>query len=172
MNKIKKLFKALVNKETITYIVFGALTTVVSFVVLKIFDVILGTKLYLLSNTISWIAAVIFAYVTNKLFVFESKSWKPSVLKKEIPSFLGARIASYFIEQGCLWLFMDIIGFDGKVFDFIIIKLSGLMTAKAIASVLVVIINYVLSKFFIFAQKDKKNKEQSEQPEQSAGQTE
>lgn len=153
MNKIKKLITVLINKETITYIIFGVLTTAVSFVSLKIFDMLLGKQLYLLSNTISWVLAVAFAYVTNKLFVFESKSWKPAVLKKEIPSFLTARVASYFVEQGCLWLFMSLLGFDSKVFDFIIVKLSGLMTAKVIASVLVVIINYVLSKFIIFAKK-------------------
>lgn len=158
MNKIKKLFKTLVNKETITYLIFGVLTTVVSFVTLKLFDVLLGTKLYLISNTISWIASVAFAYVTNKLFVFESKSWKFDVLKKEIPSFLGARIASYFVEQGCLWLFMNPLNFENRVFDFRIFKLSGLMTAKVIASVLVVIINYVLSKFFIFTKKSKDEK--------------
>lgn len=155
MNKIKKLVKSLVNKETILYIVFGVLTTVVSFVSLKVFDTIFESRFYLLSNTFSWLLSVAFAYVTNKLFVFESKSWSLSVLKKEIPSFLTARIASYFIEQGGLWLFMDIIGFKGKVFDFVIIKLSGLMTAKIILSVVVVIINYVLSKFIIFAKKSK-----------------
>lgn len=155
MNKIKKLVKSLVNKETILYIVFGVLTTVVSFVSLKVFDTIFESRFYLLSNTFSWLLSVAFAYVTNKLFVFESKSWSLSVLKKEIPSFLTARIASYFIEQGGLWLFMDIIGFKGKVFDFVILKLSGLMTAKIILSVVVVIINYVLSKFIIFAKKSK-----------------
>ncbi len=158
MNKIKQIFKAVVNKETITYIIFGALTTVVSFVVLKIFDILLGKDLYLLSNTVSWIAAVTFAYVTNKLFVFESKSWKLDVIKKEIPSFLAARIASYFVEQGTLWLFMSILGFDEKVFDFIVIKLSGLMTAKLIASVLVVVINYILSKFIIFTKNNGEGK--------------
>lgn len=156
---MKKLFKALINKETITYIIFGVLTTVVSFVSLKIFDVILGTKYYLISNTISWVLSVAFAYVTNKLFVFESKSWKPSVLKTEIPSFVGARIASYFIEQGTIWICMSPLKFDGKTFDFLIIKLSGLMTAKLIASVFVVIINYVLSKALIF----KKGKKESDQ---------
>lgn len=155
MEKIKGIIKAVLNKETILYIVFGVLTTVVSFVSLKVFDMLLGQNLYLVSNTISWVLSVAFAYVTNKLFVFESKSWSFSVLKKEIPSFIGARVASYFIEQGGLWLFMDVIGFEDKVFDFIVIKLSGLMTAKLIMSVLVVIINYVLSKFLIFAKKKK-----------------
>lgn len=153
MDKIKKLLGALFNKETISYILFGVLTTAVSFVALKIFDMLLGKNLYLVSNTLSWILAVSFAYVTNKLFVFESKEWKADVIKKEIPSFLTARILSYFVEQGCLWFFMSLLGFDSKVFDFIVVKLSGLMTAKVIASVLVVVINYVLSKFIIFSKK-------------------
>lgn len=161
---MKKLFKALLNKETVTYVIFGVLTTVVSFVSLKIFDTLLGTKYYLISNTISWVLSVAFAYVTNKLFVFESKSWKPSVLKSEIPSFVGARVASYFIEQGTLWLCMSPLKFDGKTFNFIIIKLSGVMTAKLIASVFVVIINYFLSKFVIF----RKNKASCQNKAESA----
>lgn len=147
---MKKLIKAFLNKETILYLVFGVLTTAVSFVTLKLFDVALGKELYLVSNSLSWILSVAFAYVTNKLFVFESKSWKRDVLKKEIPSFLSARIASYFIEQGGLWLMMDVLLFKDKVFDFIVIRLSGLMTAKLVLAVLVVIINYVLSKMLIF----------------------
>lgn len=150
MQKIIKLVKAFINKETLTYLLFGILTTVVSFCSLKVFDILLGKELYLLSNTISWLLAVLFAFVTNKLFVFGSKSWSFSVLKKELPSFFGARIASYFVEQGGLWLFMELLGFKEIVFDFLVLKLSGLMTAKLIVSVLVVIINYILSKFFIF----------------------
>ena len=147
---MKKLIKAFLNKETILYLVFGVLTTAVSFVTLKLFDVALGKELYLVSNSLSWILSVAFAYVTNKLFVFESKSWKRDVLKKEIPSFLSARIASYFIEQGGLWLMMDVLLFKDKVFDFIVIRLSGLMTAKLVVAVVVVIVNYVLSKMLIF----------------------
>lgn len=154
MEKLKKLIKTLINKETITYVIFGVLTTVVSFLTFKAFDVVFQGKYYLLSNTISWVASVAFAYVTNKLFVFESKSWAFSVLKKEIPSFLGARIMSYFVEQLGMFLFVTVIGFESKVFDFIVIKLSGKMTAKLIVSVLVVIINYVLSKFIIFSKKE------------------
>ncbi|MDO4379519.1 MAG: GtrA family protein, partial [Clostridia bacterium] len=83
MEKIKALFKKLVNKETVTYVIFGVLTTLVNLVVFKGFDVLFKGKYYLFTNTIAWIAAVAFAYVTNKLFVFESKSWKFDVLKKE-----------------------------------------------------------------------------------------
>ena len=156
MEKIKTLLKKLINKETVTYVIFGVLTTLVNLVVFKGFDVLFKGKYYLFTNTIAWVAAVAFAYVTNKLFVFESKSWKFDVIKKEIPSFLGARIASYFVEQVGLWFFVEILSFDEKVFDFIVVKLSGKITAKLIIGVIVVIINYVLSKFLIFAKKDKK----------------
>ena len=155
MDKIKALFKKLVTKETVTYVIFGVLTTLVNLLVFKGFDVLFKGKYYLFTNTIAWIAAVAFAYVTNKLFVFESKSWKIDVIKKEIPSFLGARIASYFVEQAGLWIFVELLHFDEKVFDFILVKLSGKITAKLIIGVIVVVINYVLSKFIIFSKKEK-----------------
>lgn len=155
MVKIKTIFKKLVNKETITYIIFGVLTTLVNLLVFKGFDVLFKGRYYLLTNTIAWVAAVAFAYITNKLFVFESKSWSFDIIKKEIPSFLGARIASYFVEQAGLWFFIELLHFDEKVFDFIIVKLSGKITAKLIIGVVVVIINYVLSKFIIFSKKNK-----------------
>ena len=155
MDKIKTLFKKLVNRETVTYVIFGVLTTLVNLLVFKGFDVLFKGKYYLFTNTIAWIAAVAFAYVTNKLFVFESKSWKLDVIKKEIPSFLGARIASYFVEQAGLWIFVALLHFDEKVFDFILLKLSGKITAKLIIGVIVVVINYVLSKFLIFSKKEK-----------------
>ena len=158
MEKIKALFKKLVNKETVTYVIFGVLTTLVNLVVFKGCDVLFKGEHYLVSNSVAWVAAVAFAYVTNKLFVFESKSWRFDVIKKEIPSFLGARIASYFIEQAGLWFFVEILHFDEKVFDFIIVRLSGKITAKLIIGVVVVVINYVLSKFMIFAKKDSTQK--------------
>ena len=158
MDKIKALFKKLVNRETVTYVIFGVLTTLVNLLVFKGFDVLFKGKYYLFTNTIAWIAAVAFAYVTNKLFVFESKSWKLDVIKKEIPSFLGARIASYFVEQAGLWIFVELLHFDEKVFDFILVKLSGKITAKLIIGVIVVVINYVLSKFIIFSKKEKPSK--------------
>ena len=81
---IKKLF--LKYKELISYVFFGVLATIVSILSFKLFDVLLGPQLYLLSNVISWIITVIFAYFTNKIWVFESKSWKANVHVKEIVS--------------------------------------------------------------------------------------
>ena len=155
MENIKALFKKLVNRETVTYILFGMLTTLVNLLVFKGFDLLLGDRLYLLTNTIAWVAAVAFAFVTNKHFVFESKQWHWAVLKKEIPEFFGARIASYFVEQGGLWFFVSVLHFGEKVFDFVLIRLSGKIVAKLIVGVVVVVMNYLLSKFLNFRKKKK-----------------
>ena len=101
--------------------------------------------------------AVAFAFVTNKLFVFESKKWTFGVLKKEIPGFLSARIGSYFVEQGGLWCFVELLHFDEKVFDFKLLQLSGKIVAKLIIGVIVVVLYYLFSKFVIFKKKDEPN---------------
>lgn len=154
---MKKLLHAVLNKETVTYVFFGGLTTLVNLVVFKVFDLFFAGKWYLLTNTIAWIAAVAFAFVTNKLFVFESKKWTFGVLKKEIPGFLSARIGSYFVEQGGLWCFVELLHFDEKVFDFKLLQLSGKIVAKLIIGVVVVVLNYLFSKFVIFKKKEEPN---------------
>jgi len=159
LDKLKALLKVLLNRETVTYVVFGALTTLVNLVVFKGFDLLFSGKLYLLSNVFAWIAAVAFAFVTNKAFVFESKSWAFSVLKKEIPAFVSARVGSLLIEEGGLWLFVSVFGFGEMVFDFIVVRLSGKIVAKLILGVIVVVMNYLLSKFWIFHKKHGEPKE-------------
>ena len=154
---MKKLLHAVLNKETVTYVFFGGLTTLVNLVVFKVFDLFFAGRWYLLTNTIAWIVAVAFAFVTNKLFVFESKRWTFDVLKKEIPGFLSARIGSYFIEQGGLWCFVELLHFDSQVFDFKLLQLSGKIVAKLIIGVIVVILNYLFSKFVIFKKKEEPN---------------
>ncbi len=160
MEKIKTIFKKLVNKETVTYLVFGVLTTVVNFGVFKLFDMLFTSitdfDLTLVTNVIAWVAAVVFAYVTNKLFVFESKEWKGEVLKKEIPSFLGARLISLGIEELGLLIFITWLGFDSFVLEiFPGFALGGKMLVKIGLAVIVVVVNYVFSKFIIFGKKEK-----------------
>ncbi|MBR6314721.1 MAG: GtrA family protein [Clostridia bacterium] len=154
---MKKLISAVCNKETFTYVLFGGMTTLVNLVVFKVFDLFFGGKWYLLSNTIAWITAVAFAFITNKLFVFESKEWTFSTLKKEIPGFFFARIGSYFIEQGGLWCFVELLHFDEKVFDFRLVQLSGKIVAKLIIGVVVVVLNYLFSKFVVFKKQNSQN---------------
>lgn len=129
------LLKKTLNKETILYTIFGVLTTVVDFLTFTCFHYLLkfGT---INSNNISWAVAVLFAYITNKFFVFNSKSFSFKILIKEVPSFIAARVASLFITDIFL-LFAEYIEMNAVI-------------AKALISVAVVIMNYVFSKLFIF----------------------
>lgn len=140
-------------KELITYVIFGVLTTVVNFGIFWLFNLLLGEELYLVNNVIAWVAAVAFAYVTNKLWVFESKSWKPSVIAKEIPSFVAARLFSLAVEEGGLWLFIDVLAFDKLSFSVLSFTITGKLIAKLILQVIVVILNYIFSKLVIFKKK-------------------
>lgn len=174
MEKIKSLFVK--YKEIILYIIFGVATTLVNWAVYAVTipafsaafngeDVmwtVFGREItydafaMLLANIIAWIAGVAFAFVTNKLFVFESKSWKPSVALKEFWLFVAARLITGVMEWfGPSLLFA--IGLDQPLFG-----IKG-FAAKLIISVAVIILNYVFSKLIIFRKKDGKEKKDLEQ---------
>lgn len=151
MKKITELIKK--YKELLLYVIFGGLTTVMNFIAFWICGKILGDELYLISNAIAWFISVVFAYFTNKLFVFESKSFAPKVLFKEISEFFGARVFSFFVEEGGLILLVQTLNFGEfslTVFGF---EISGQLIAKLILAVIVVILNYFASKFVIFRKK-------------------
>ena len=133
---ILKIFK---NKEIILYLIFGVLTTIVSFSTYMIFTRVVGLE-PLVANGVSWVLSVFFAYVTNKLFVFSSKCKTVEKFAKEIIMFFISRLASGVFEMGIIFIFVSILHFN----DLII---------KAIATVLVIIINYFLSKLIIFVKK-------------------
>lgn len=151
INKIKKLAKK--YRELITYIIFGVLTTIVSLVSFKIFDSLLGEKLYLLTNIMSWIFAVSFAYITNKLWVFESKSWQGKTVIKELLGFVGARLFSLGVEELGLWLLIDILNMGALRLSILSLDINGNMIAKVIMQIVVIILNYVFSKLVIFKKK-------------------
>lgn len=153
MKKIKELF--IKYKEIIMYLIFGVATTGVNWVV---YSLLMKAVLVhapgsddvkmTVSNVIAWIAAVIFAFITNKLWVFESKSWVPKVAAREFVSFVVSRLATGVIEWfGPLLLFK--IGLDQDLFG-----VKGFV-AKIVCSVLVVILNYVFSKLLVFTKKKK-----------------
>lgn len=155
---MKELFKKIFNRETITYVIFGVLTTLVNFVAFKLFDMlftaITDRELTLVTNVIAWIIAVAFAYVTNKLFVFESKSWDKSVIGREIPAFAGARLFSLGVEELGLFIFINCLHFERFTlqlpFGF---SVGGKMLVKIGLSVIVIILNYFFSKLVIFKKK-------------------
>lgn len=160
-------------KELVLYVIFGVLTTLVAMVTFSLFNKILepflSANIYtLISNVFSWICAVTFAYITNKLWVFESKSWAGKVLKKEIPAFAGARLVTLGIEEAGMLIMITWLGlnvglgkFATSCFDLIagmgihlpekvIGFFDGEMMVKLILQVIVVILNYIFSKLVIF----------------------
>ena len=155
MKMIKKLF--IKYKELITYVIFGVLTTLVNFFAFWLFTKILGEELYLINNAIAWVVGVIFAYITNKLFVFESKSWDLKVVTKEITGFLGARIFSFLVEEGGMFLFITVLGLGEKFLTILNLTITGQFIVKILLAVIVVVMNYVFSKFFIFKSSENRN---------------
>ena len=153
MNLIKNLI--IKYKELIIYVIFGAGTTLVNFVTYKLCNMALGVKFYLLSNIIAWLVSVIFAYVTNKLFVFESKSWNVKLVAKEVASFFAARIFSFLIEEAGLFLLVDICNMKSFTMDVFGFSVSGNMISKVVLAVVVVVMNYFFSKFVVFRKKVK-----------------
>ena len=156
--------KDLFNKyrELISYVFFGVLTTVVSIGSFKIFDTLLGEQNYLLTNIISWILAVIFAFLTNKLWVFESKTWKAKAVIKEAISFAAARLFSLGIEEIGLWLLVGVIGLSAVSFTVFGFNINGNFIAKIIMQFVVVVLNYVFSKFVVFRKNKKKTEDTAE----------
>lgn len=132
--KLRTLFTK--YRSIITYLFFGVLTTVVNYLVYYPLYNAAGLSAAI-SNSVSWAAAVVFAYFTNKLFVFESKTWEAKVALPEFLKFVGLRLASGVAETGLLLVFVDLLRFNGNIW-------------KIITSILVVILNYVFSKFLVF----------------------
>ncbi len=135
MNKIKNIF---FNKEAFMYLIFGVLTTAIDYIVALLCFHGAGFG-EITSNNIAWLVSVAFAYITNKLFVFESKSFQGRVLFKEIVSFLSARIITLIMADIIIW------GASELNTDF--------LTAKIVSSVVVIVANYIFSKLIIFRKK-------------------
>ena len=147
--KAMAFIRKALSKEVVLYLVFGFLTTVLNFAVYHLFN--LWTDV-LISNVIAWIAAVVFAYITNKLFVFESKSWAPALVIREALSFAAARLLTLGIEELGLFIMITKLRLDLSLNTPVI---SGKMIVKIILSVIVIILNYVFSKVIIFKKKQK-----------------
>lgn len=144
----KGLLGKLLNYETISYLVIGVLTTLVDYLVFALVNEGLQaggffseTAAVMIATVVSWLAAVIFAYITNKLIVFRNFCMKPSYLAKEASGFFAARVMSGVITLALMWLMTDL----GSINEYI---------AKIITSVFNMVFNYVASKLWIFKKKD------------------
>ncbi len=137
---IEKLIRKLLTREVITYVIFGVLTTAVNFLAFYLLNDWMRMH-YLWANALAWLVAVAFAFVTNKQFVFESKSWEIKSTLREAAGFTGGRIVTLLLEQGGLLLFVEAMHMNENL-------------AKVILAVVVVILNYVFSKLWVFVRKD------------------
>ena len=127
------------HKSFIAYGVFGVFTTIVNIVTYNICYNNLGIS-NTISNIAAWILAVTFAYLTNKVWVFDSKSWKWEVLRREVPAFISCRLATGILDIVIMFICVDIMGLHA-------------LLMKVISNVLVIILNYVFSKLVIFKKK-------------------
>ena len=148
MKKLKKLL----NRETILYIVFGVATTVVNYIVFHLlYNVFWHQSRSLAANAAAFVAAVIFAFVVNKCFVFESKSWSAATLKREIPSFLAGRIGSFGIEEAGLFLAEKVFKLGGVIAITVGgTELDWITVIKVALAFVVVALNYVFCKLLVF----------------------
>ena len=138
------------HRQGVLYLVFGGLTTLVSILSFALFNALLGDDRYLLSNLLSWVLAVVFAFFTNKHLVFASRSNDKKTLLTEGGKFLGARLLSLGLEELILWIMLDLLAMENLV---ILTIITGELIAKVVATIIVVAVNYAISKFFIFKKK-------------------
>lgn len=131
----------IINRETISYLVVGVLTTIVSLavyygLVLTILNPDNAVQLQI-ANIISWIAAVSFAYIANRKFVFRSKN--PDILR-EAGSFFASRIGTLIMDMLLMFIMVTLLGVSDKI-------------AKLVVQVVITIANYLFSKLFVFRKK-------------------
>ncbi len=136
VEKIRKLIHQ--YRELLSYLVFGVLTTVVNYVVYLLAAPFFETAT--VPTAIAWIFAVVFAYVTNRKYVFRSKASGTAAVAREAAAFFGARLLSGILDVAFMWLTADLLHWNDKIM-------------KLVSNVFVMIFNYVASKLVIFRKK-------------------
>lgn len=138
MKKLKEL--CIKYKEIILYVIFGGLTTVINYAIYA-FMVLLKIDIYT-SNITAWVGAVLFAYLTNRKMVFNSDAKGKKSIIIEILSFYGARVFSLAVETGLLFVCVSLMGMNEWI-------------TKLVLQVVVIVLNYIFSKFLVFRKKKK-----------------
>ncbi|MGL5152624.1 MAG: GtrA family protein [Clostridium sp.] len=128
-------------KEIISYGVFGVLTTLINIIVYYVSTKLLGID-YLISNVVAWILSVLFAFITNKLFVFESKEHSFKIILREGSAFVSARLFSLIFDMGIMYIGVELL-------------LMNDVVIKVLANIIVIVLNYFLSKYWIFRKKQR-----------------
>jgi len=134
---VDKLWNKLFNRETITYLIFGVLTTLVDWISFYIMSERMGIH-YLLGTCGAWAAAVAFAFITNKLFVFGSRETEPGKVIAELVPFVAGRLGTGLLVLGMMKVMVDVM------------KIPSTLFCKVVTSAISLVLNYVFSKWFIF----------------------
>ena len=123
-------------REVILYLIFGVLTTLVNLISYFLLTDVAGVN-YLFSNVLAWVLSVLFAYGTNRVWVFQSQAKGTAAILKEMVSFFGARLFSGGLDMGIMFVCVSLMGLpDGVI--------------KILSNVLVIVLNYLFSKLWIF----------------------
>lgn len=134
MNRVVALCKKLLSNEGFLYIIFGGMTTVLNIVLFWGLGLFLDYKT---ANFFAIVLSILFAYIVNKIFVFKSKTTSTGSLFKEMLSFFGMRGVTFALDWFGLVFAVETLHWNSSV-------------AKIIIQVLVIILNYILSKLFVF----------------------
>lgn len=149
MKKIWDLYKK--YQEAIDYLFWGGIAFVLSMVLFWVFASLLGWN-EVTANNVDWVICVLFTFVTNKLFVFRSKSENAKALGKEFVEFVLARVFTLVLEDIIIFIGCNLMGYDNGI---------GQIVVKLIAQFVVIVSNYFLSKLWIFKKKDVKEQEKA-----------
>lgn len=134
MSTLKRLYEK--HEEIISYLIFGGLTTLVNLVVFFAFDTLLGFQ-YLIANAISIAVSIIFAFFTNKKYVFKSETLTVRAWLKEFSLFCSFRLISAGFDMLSMWILIGGLQLDSNL-------------SKLVTQFIVVLLNYFFSKWFIF----------------------
>lgn len=138
---LKKIWRKLMSREVISYLIFGVLTTLVNWV---FYGSMVKTGIdYRIATAAAWVVSVLFAYVVNKIFVFQSYDMHLDYVIKEVISFTACRVVSGVMELVLMVIMVSWLNMDEYV-------------SKVLVSVVVVVANYVFSKLFIFRKSEEK----------------
>ena len=135
---VQRIWNKFFNRENVSYLVFGVLTTLADWISYRMMR--LAGMDYRLATAGAWAVAVLFAFVTNKLFVFGSLSLRPAQVWKEFVAFVACRVATGILTLIAMMVMVDGMGIQNDFF------------CKVVVSVLSLVMNYVLSKWFIIKQ--------------------
>ena len=124
------------HRDMLLYLFFGVLTTAISWSSFYLFFYPLGIN-ELLSNILSWIAAVLFAFLTNRRWVFSQKT---GAFVPEMGRFFASRLTTLCLEELIIFLFVTCLAYHA-------------MAVKILGNILILVLNYILSKYFVFIKK-------------------